>query len=349
MEQSSNGGAGASATSGVANGGNGVEMSGPNTREEGGGGEGGGSSSGGAAGSGESDISSWWTASTMGAPGSGGAGGSWNGDSGAPYVAGGGGGGGGHFGGGGGGAGNVDGGGGGAGSSFVDEATGATGAVASGAGRPQAVTILYTIAAPPTAVIRSPADGGTYEEGAVVKTEFSCADGADGSGIESCMDSSGGSGGSGMLATSTPGSHSYTVTATSRDGETATATIDYTVSPPAPETPVAPPAETPRATVLQAHAQPVAITPEACVSLREITIHVSGHVTLPAGASIVRTDVLLAGRLVARLRGSDPVARVSLVGLPNGAYTVTIFARTSSAPREVLRDLPHLHEQAART
>jgi hypothetical protein len=330
MEQSSNGGAGASAASGVANGGNGVEMFGPSTREEGGGGEGGSPSSAGAAGSGESSLSSWWTAATKGAPGSGGAGGSWNGASGAPYVAGGGGGGGGRFGGGGGGAGNVDGGGGGAGSSFIDEATGATGSITSGAGRAQAVTIVYTIAAPPTAVIRSPADGGTYAQGAVVRAEFSCADGAGGSGIESCADSNGGSGSSGVLATSTPGSHSYTVTATSRDGETATATIDYTVSAPALATPVASPAETPTATVLQTHAQPVAIPPKACVSRREITIHVSDHVTLSAGARILRTDVLLANHVVARLLGANPVARVSLAGLPKGAYTVTIIVRTSS-------------------
>jgi hypothetical protein len=325
MELSSNGGAGASATSGVANGGNGAEISGPDTREEGGGGEGGGPSSAGAAGSGESGLSSWLNAASMGAQGSGGAGGSWNGDSGAPFIAGGGGGGAGHFGGGGGGAGNIDGGGGGAGSSFIDEATGATGAVTSGAGRSQAVTITYTIAAPPTAVIRSPADGGTYTEGAVVKTEFSCADGAGGSGIESCTDSNGGAGSSGVLATSTPGPHGYTVTATSRDGETATATIDYTVSSPAP----AAPAETPTATVLQTRAQPVVIPPEACVSGREIMIHVPDHVTLPAGARIVRADVLLGGRVVARLRGANPIARVSLVGLPKGAYAVTIFARTS--------------------
>lgn len=329
MEESTNGGAGASATSGVANGGNGAEMFGSYKREEGGGGEGGGPSSAGAAGSGESGLSSWWTAATMGTLVSGGAGGSWNGASGSPFVASGGGGGGGRFGGGGGGAGNVDGGGGGGGSSFIDEATGATGSVTSGAGRAQAVTLVYTIAAPPTAVIRSPEDGGTYPQGAVVKAEFSCADGAGGSGIESCTDSNGDSGSSGLLATSTPGLHNYTVTATSKDGETTAATIDYTVSAPVLETPVASPAKTPTATVLQTHAQPVAIPPKACVSLREITIHVSHHVTLPTGARILRTDVLLAGRMVARLLGANPVARVSLAGLPKGAYTVTIIVRMS--------------------
>src|SRR6185437_966065 len=173
----------------------------------------------------------------------------------------------------------------------------------------------------------SPADGGTYPQGAVVKTEFSCADGAGGSGIESCADSNGGSGDSGLLATATPGAHSYTVTATSRDGETATATIHYTVTSPgpgtptgggAPETPVASTHEAPPAGVVQTPATPLARPRKACVSARELTIHVPNHATLPAGTRIVRTDVLLAGRLVARLRGANPVAHVSLVGRPKG-------------------------------
>jgi hypothetical protein len=33
---------------------------------------------------------------------------------------------------------------------------------------------------------------------------------------------------------------------------------------------------------------------------------------------------------VAKLTGADPVARVSLVGLPKGAYTITLHVRTSS-------------------
>ena len=66
------------------------------------------------------------------------------------------------------------------------------------------------------------------------------------------------------------------------------------------------------------------------MSGREITIHVASHLTLPAGTRILRTDVLLAGRSVARLRGANPVARVSLARLPKGAYTVTLYVRTST-------------------
>ena len=102
---------------------------------------------------------------------------------------------------------------------------------------PVAVTITVAPpASPPTATIASPLDGGTYAQGAAINTKFSCSEGEGGPGLESCTDSNGGSGTSGVLETATPGPHTYTVTAKSKDGQTGTASIKYTVVVAAPPT-----------------------------------------------------------------------------------------------------------------
>jgi hypothetical protein len=145
---------------------------------------------------------------------------------------GGGGGGGGWFGGGGAGAGQVQGAGGG-GSSYAGAgpSAGISVATASSSDAPE-VVISWAIAAP-TASITMPANHATYTRGQVVKSSFSCTDTVGGPGIESCLDQNGRAAGT-AVDTSTPGQHTFTVTATSSDGLRGQSSVTYTVSNPPP-------------------------------------------------------------------------------------------------------------------
>jgi hypothetical protein len=138
----------------------------------------------------------------------------------------GGGGGGGYYGGGGGDNANPNAGAGGAGSSMGPAGTVFDTALASDT--PE-VVISWEVRAP-VATVTSPASAALYALDSRVPTTFTCAEGTGGLGISSCSDSNGGHGSAGTLDTSTAGIHSYTVTATSADGETGTATVSYVVA-----------------------------------------------------------------------------------------------------------------------
>ena len=81
----------------------------------------------------------------------------------------------------------------------------------------------YTYEEPPTAQVLSPETGETYNLNQAVPTAFSCTDDPNGPGIQTCTDSNDATDGMGELDTTAAGPHTYTVTATSQDGQTQTA------------------------------------------------------------------------------------------------------------------------------
>lgn len=90
-------------------------------------------------------------------------------------------------------------------------------------------SITYWVASAPTVTFASPLSGSDYIENQSALTSFSCSDGAGGPGIiSSCVDSNGSSS-PGTLNTSSPGINTYSVTATSVDGLTATTSVSYNV------------------------------------------------------------------------------------------------------------------------
>lgn len=90
-------------------------------------------------------------------------------------------------------------------------------------------TVTYTVAAPPTVAIASPANGAAYPVGAAVTADYRCAAGASGVLREGADGCSGTVPQGGMLDTSTPGTRTVTVTATDTLGQATTVTSTYRV------------------------------------------------------------------------------------------------------------------------
>jgi hypothetical protein len=81
----------------------------------------------------------------------------------------------------------------------------------------------------PSAQIEAPGDGESFLVGETVTTAFSCEEALGAPGLESCVDSNGANAPEGSLDTSSAGSFTYTVTATSQNGLTGEAEIGYEV------------------------------------------------------------------------------------------------------------------------
>jgi len=93
-------------------------------------------------------------------------------------------------------------------------------------GSSSASSNTVTTASVPTVTIASPVKNATYTRGQVVAASYACEDGSGGPGIASC---SGPVASGTALNTQILGEHSFTVTALSSDGYSATATATYDV------------------------------------------------------------------------------------------------------------------------
>jgi hypothetical protein len=155
-------------------------------------------------------------------------------------------------------------------------------------------SISYTAIAAPSATISSPSPGGFYALGQSVPTSFSCAEGTAGPGLSSCTDSNGASGGSGRLDTSTTGSHTYTVTAVSTDGQYGSVSITYTVVGPRPKVDISGKPST------KAHGHTILVTPGIKVSCPAAgdpcTADETASVTVAALVARAKTRKVVIGR-----------------------------------------------------
>jgi hypothetical protein len=79
--------------------------------------------------------------------------------------------------------------------------------------------------------ITTPAVGASYVQNTTAASSFTCSEGAGGPGISTCADQAGRQSGAG-LDTSTVGSHVLTVIAASKDGQTTSKSVTYTVTAP---------------------------------------------------------------------------------------------------------------------
>jgi hypothetical protein len=93
-------------------------------------------------------------------------------------------------------------------------------------GQTATASITYTVAAAPTASITTPANGATFTLGQSVAAGYACTEGSGGPGIASCT---GTVPNGAAIDTTTLGPHTFTVTATSKDGQTRLVQSSYTV------------------------------------------------------------------------------------------------------------------------
>lgn len=141
-------------------------------------------------------------------------------------------------------------------------------------------SINYTVAAPPSVTITTPASGATYPEGQVVDASYECEEGTDGPGLLLTSEGCEGAVANGTaISTTGAGEHQFTVKATSSDGLTEEKTVSYNVAPPPPTvTTEAPPSVTHTSATLAGSVNPNGGNVTSCT--------IEYGVSLPSGESV---------------------------------------------------------------
>jgi flagellar motor protein MotB len=109
-------------------------------------------------------------------------------------------------------------------------------------GQTVSATATFTVLGPPSATITTPAEGATYTLGEAVPSAYHCSDSAGAPGLVAGSAGCSATTDDGApIDTSTLGAHTFTLTATSQDGQRTARSVPYTVVLPATSTTSKPP------------------------------------------------------------------------------------------------------------
>jgi trimeric autotransporter adhesin len=190
-----------------------------------------------------------------------------------------------------------------------------------GSGSEQGAVYVFRPAAPSVSIV-APASGASYTQNTTVDASYSCADGAAGTGLSSCVgtDANGAA-----IDTSTVGTHSFTVTATSSDGESTPVTARYTVAAPTVTTPA--PTTTPAPSTPAAPGATLTRAPSLSAATATLTIACHGqegqNCTGTISATSLEKFAANGKKLVAVAAEAHKRARSKAVVVGRGSFTIS--------------------------
>jgi hypothetical protein len=182
-----------------------------------------------------------------------------------------------------------------------------------GSGSEQGAVYVFRPAAPSASIV-TPANGGSYTQNTTVDASYSCAEGAAGTGLSSCVgtDANGAA-----IDTSTVGTHSFTVTAISSDGESTPVTVSYAVTAPIVTTPA--PSTPPAPSTLPAASATLTSAPSLIAATATVTIACHGQAGQKCTGTITATSL---EKLAAN--GKTLVAVAAIAHKRSRSKTVTV-------------------------